>query len=169
MSDSVKGKMEHVLLAMQLSRWDEALKWINDILEDYTNHNYEVSPSGLEFLKYKFNICLQLKNMVELEKTCNQIIQIDPGDAKVWFTRGIAYLQFKNVLWAKTSFEKATELDPGNTAAWLNLGALHADAGELTEAITCFDKVLEIDPSNEHVIEARNRVMAAAEEQGIQL
>ena len=161
--------MQEVIFDMQQSRFQDALKVINEVLTIYTNINDEVDPEALEILKYKVNICVHLKNAQELANTLDKIVVLSPTDAKAWLDRGIAYLQLKNVPWAKGSLTKATELDPGNAAAWLNLGVVMADTGELAEAINCFDKVLEIDPGNQRVIQAKQKVVEAARQQGIEL
>ena len=74
--------------------------------------------------------------------------QLNPTEAGVANTLGIALLKTGKAAEAVNEYEKAVRLDPEFVEAYDNLGNALAQLGKGAEAIANFEKAVELDPSN---------------------
>ena len=157
-----------------LGKFDEALKLVNQALQEKcTDLHGNLDPHSINILRYKVNVLERMKTpeaIAELVKTCDKILEFYSGDSTAWNARGMAFLAMNNIDEAKASFKKATEMMQSNFAAWQNLGVVLSATGEYAEAIACFNRILEYsNPSDARAIEAKNRAIEAAKQNGIEL
>ncbi len=79
---------------------------------------------------------------------CNQAIELDPGNAEYYNSRGVTLHEMGRYSKALADKEKAIGLDPGNARYYNSRGVtLHA-MGRYDEALADKDKAIELDPDN---------------------
>ncbi len=88
-------------------------------------------------------------------------LEIQPGNAALWCTRGIAHRLALSYDLALADYEHARQLDPKDVRTLGNLGEWHLARNAFAEALTWLDTALALDP---HYYEVRvNRVAALTE------
>jgi tetratricopeptide (TPR) repeat protein len=76
----------------------------------------------------------------------NKAIEINPGYAQSYFTRGGHYVQKGQYDKAISDFNKVIEINPKYATAYTNRGAVYVGKGQYDKAISDFNKAIEINP-----------------------
>ena len=80
--------------------------------------------------------------------TINRAIELEPEDAKAYYSRGNAYEEKGDYDQAIADYDKTIELDPEHVTAYNNRGATyHYNKGEVDRAIQDYDKAINLEPS----------------------
>ena len=78
----------------------------------------------------------------------DRAIQLNPGDAKAHYNRGVAYNGLKQYRRAIADFHRVIELGPGDAKAHYNRGVAYNGLKQYRRAITDFDRAVELDPGD---------------------
>jgi tetratricopeptide (TPR) repeat protein len=78
----------------------------------------------------------------------NQILEIDPGNAKANYNLGNTYADKGMFDEAISAYKKAVEKDTGLIDAYFNLSMLYLDMGLIDEAITLCKQAVEANPND---------------------
>ena len=79
-------------------------------------------------------------------KDYDKLIELDPKNAVVYFSRGTAYGRLGNDQQAIKDFDKSIELDPKNAVVYSDRGYTYFRLGNDQQAIKDYDKAIELDP-----------------------
>ncbi len=79
-----------------------------------------------------------------------QALDIDPGNAELWFNLGYVLQQRNADEDAIRCFERAVALRRGLDRAWFGLGLIHRRRGEHDKAVRAFRVAAELQPMNPH-------------------
>jgi len=96
--------------------------------------------------------------LAEAVETYNQILQIDPNRASVYYDRGVAYDALQNYEASFQDYSKTIELDRGFYRAYNNRAVLQSRRGEFAAAVADCNETLLLNP--EDALAYRNRGFA---------
>jgi tetratricopeptide (TPR) repeat protein len=88
----------------------------------------------------------------------SEAIRLDPKNARVFLSRGVAYERKGDADRAVADYSDAIRLDPKNALALLNRGIAYGKKGDADRAIADFNEAIRLDPKN--VIAFNNRGFA---------
>jgi tetratricopeptide (TPR) repeat protein len=74
-----------------------------------------------------------------------QVKLLEPGDAPLYYNRGVARYDLHEWEGALADFDEALKLNPRYVLAWIKRGNLRSQQGAYTEAIADFDQALRLD------------------------
>lgn len=98
----------------------------------------------------------QKKDWVNLDKTCNDAMELFPNQAIIYLFKGGAEMQNKELEKAVKSFSRGEKMSGDNDkvrAQFLaNLGDVYHELGKVTESDTAYDRSLKLDPENSYVL-----------------
>ena len=80
------------------------------------------------------------------EKTCRQILQVEPQHADAWHLLGLIALQVGNHLAAVDSINRALKTNPAAPEYHCNLGNVLQAQGQLDQAVVCYRQALALKP-----------------------
>lgn len=84
----------------------------------------------------------------QARKIYNEILLIDPNNARAYNKLGVISVCEENLEQAKTYFIKALELNPKLSSASSNLGNIYFETGDFEKAKDCYEKAIALDPDN---------------------
>ena len=79
-----------------------------------------------------------------------QVLQITPDDADIWFNLGYVRQQQNDDAGAIDCFERAVALKRSLDRAWFGMGLSHRKRGDTEKAIAAFKVAAELQPMNPH-------------------
>jgi len=119
----------------EIAAYNKTIRDLSDI--DWEERAYALSLSAISRNKQK-----------EVINTFNEVIKLNPQNAKAYYYRGLAYANIGNNQQAITDYNKAIEIDPKYIAAYGDRGNTYADLGNYRQAIKDNNKIIELDPRN---------------------
>lgn len=87
-----------------------------------------------------------------------------PGDAFLYYSRGLAKTEMEKYEDAIADYNEAIRLNPGDTSAYYQRGLANAQLEQYDAAIADYDKAIRLDPNDEFVHNQRE-LMKAQQEQ----
>lgn len=87
------------------------------------------------------NTYFNLRNFIESEKLCRDIITIDPGFSRAYILLGKIFLNQQRYTESKSHFQKALELEPLNQALKKMMAEVLIRSGDLGEAKSLLKKI----------------------------
>lgn len=135
---------EAVMVLMELGRYQEALKRINQII---STHNCPINS-----VLTRSSIQIQLQNFPEAENDCNWVIDHDydgTASAGAVNNRGLARLGMKNLEAALADFELALLLDSRLTITQAHIAGCWLRQGDFKNTVQLCDRILKKDPDCE--------------------
>ncbi len=81
-------------------------------------------------------------------KAIEKAIELEPGDSKAWYNKGVVLRDLGRHELALKSIEKAIELESGDSKAWYNKGIVLHDLGRDDEALKSIEKAIELEPND---------------------
>jgi len=102
-------------------------------------------------------------------ETANEVVRLDPDNAKNHFQLGLEYWLSKNLDGAIHQFQEVVRMAPGNAHAFWNLGLLYDEKNQGPEAIANIKKAESIYAKynySTYVEEARKRLRSYSEKYG---
>jgi lipoprotein NlpI len=81
-------------------------------------------------------------------KGCTELMRNGPGEASVYYNRGMAYLHMEDLDRAISDFTKTIEIDPRHADAFTGRGLAFRSKGALDRAIADHTKAIEIYPQH---------------------
>ena len=76
----------------------------------------------------------------------DKAIQIEPDNAKAWFSKGAALMNLQRYEEAFTSYDRATQIKLDFSEAWFGKGAASAKLQRYEEAIASYEQATQIKP-----------------------
>lgn len=86
-------------------------------------------------------------------------INENPGNATLWYGRGLILHQWGEDEEALKSFEKATAIDPLHAQSWVYMGFSLNKHGRYREALGCFDRAIKLAAGNAPVWIGNQRLL----------
>lgn len=90
----------------------------------------------------------EMGNYDAAKEMYEKVLQIDPKDARGYYSLAIAYDNEKNYIKAIKYYKKAIELDPYYDKAYFFLANAYDELGEKKKAIKFYHKVIELSPED---------------------
>ena len=81
----------------------------------------------------------------------DEVIRLDPEDAKAYYNRGLAYANLGQYDQAIQDYDEAIQLDPEDAKAYVNRGIAYANLGDFEQAIHDLETALELAPNAPYV------------------
>jgi len=98
----------------------------------------------------------QKRDWINLDKTCNNAMELFPNQAIIYLFKGGAEMQNKELEKAVKSFSRGEKMSGDNDkvrAQFLaNLGDVYHELGKVTESDTAYDRSLKLDAENSYVL-----------------
>ncbi|NLU10420.1 MAG: tetratricopeptide repeat protein [Tepidanaerobacter acetatoxydans] len=91
---------------------------------------------------------MELGEYQQARKIYNEILLIDPNNARAYNKLGVISAREENLEQAKIYFIKALELNPKLSSASSNLGNIYFETGDFEKAKDCYEKAIALDPDN---------------------
>lgn len=76
----------------------------------------------------------------------DQAIQMEPDNARAWFSRGAALAKLQQFETALESYDRATQIKPDFAEAWFGKGFVLAKLQQLDEAIGSYESAIALKP-----------------------
>jgi len=153
---------EHIL------RWDQrnamayaGIGKIHWLREDYTSAEYfllravGVEPNNVQFLLLLGRTMIKNKNYQKADEFLFLAKEIDPGQASIYFYRGIAQAHLGDVLGTATQFNAYLRYSPDNLIAHYNRGFAYLQMGLTEWALGDFELVLKEKPDHYEALARR--------------
>jgi tetratricopeptide (TPR) repeat protein len=86
----------------------------------------------------------QAGELEQAEQVFQQVLRIDPSEARAWFMLGTLYQGRKQTGEAERCFRQAVRLKPGEAEGYYSLGSALLQQGKQEEAATVYEKCLAI-------------------------
>ena len=93
-------------------------------------------------------------------KDLERAIELRPGSAGLYFTRGVTYFLSQQFEPAVKDFDKYIRQEPKDPSAYLNRGASYLFLGDTLKAMTDYDKAIKIDRFEPEGYIRRGRLLA---------
>ena len=98
----------------------------------------------------------QKKDWINLDKTCNDAMELFPNQSLIYLFKGGAEVQNKEYEKALKSFSRGEKMSGDNDkvrAQFLaNLGDVYHNLNKVTESDSAYDRSLKLDPENSYVL-----------------
>jgi len=132
-------------------------------LDTQNDKALEAYLKSLELSKDVFQVWQQVmvlyntkRDWVNLEKTCNDAMELFPNQSVIYLFKGGAEMQNKEYEKALKSFSKGEKMSGDNTkvrAQFLaNMGDVYHSLNRLEESDSAYDRSLKLDPENSYVL-----------------
>jgi tetratricopeptide (TPR) repeat protein len=76
----------------------------------------------------------------------NEVIKLNPHDAKTWLSKGIVLEKLGRDEEAEMTYDEAIKLDPQNAIAWYDKGVRLGKLGRDEEALAAYDEAIKLEP-----------------------
>ncbi|MCK4780662.1 MAG: tetratricopeptide repeat protein [Candidatus Lokiarchaeota archaeon] len=158
-SKTTKILLEEVRRLKSQEKYEEALKILEDLHENYPNSE-EIKKILIDTL-FDYGGYLNDYYTMEFEKakqSFERITILSPKNYRAHYNLGIAYFNLGQMDNAKNSFEKALTIKPDYKYCLYNLGLIYEDLEQYEEALNYYEQALEIDSNFTYAITARSQV-----------
>ncbi len=128
----------HALASLQ--QWDEAAK-VYKHLVSFKSDSYQILSNYSQVLR-----CLG-----EFEQALQQAdkaILLSPGDATLWYRKGVLLGDMHNLEQAVTTYQMALRLQSDYQSVLNNLCIVYTKLNQLASALECVDKLLALSPGS---------------------
>lgn len=147
---------------LQLSRYEEAMELVSDILDNEENEDFHTTLADLGFLYIEADCFTEAITFFE------QSLNIDPENLEVLSDLSYAYETLGNFEKAIDATNRILDIDAYSYDAWVNLGKLYSLKEEYAKAVDAFDFALTINDNDINIIKLKahclslsNRAMEA--------
>jgi tetratricopeptide (TPR) repeat protein len=107
----------------------------------------EYQRQNVENILERATIAYDNKNYKEAIALYDQVIALDPNNARAYNNRGIAYANLSNYEKAITDYTEAIKLDPNYAEAYNNRGDAYYYLNNYKQAIADYTQAIKIDPN----------------------
>ena len=93
----------------------------------------------------------------------SQVIELDPGDTRVRYNRGLAHAELGRYDEALEDFNAIIDDDPDNAAAYMASAYAHTMLGRHQDVVRDYDRLVELLPDDLSIREERRQALERAE------
>ncbi|NVM37801.1 MAG: tetratricopeptide repeat protein [Candidatus Lokiarchaeota archaeon] len=158
-SNNTKNLLEEAKILKNREKYEEALKILETLYENYPNSK-EIKSTLIDTL-FDYGGYLNDYYTMGYEKAkqlFERITILSPKDYRAHYNLGIAYFNLGQMDNAKNSFEKALTIKPDYKYCFYNLGLIYEDLEQYEEALNYYEQALEIDSNFTYALTARSQV-----------
>jgi tetratricopeptide (TPR) repeat protein len=136
-----------------LGRWSLSSTVLTDAVDVIGAARVEASP----LLQDRAWVNLRVGRLTAAERDLDAAAELEPGNARVYLTRGMIHDHAGREDKAIRDFSRAIDLRPGYFAALSRRGAVYFALGRYDEALADLDAALNMTPGNAHARWLRGR------------
>jgi serine/threonine protein kinase/Flp pilus assembly protein TadD len=126
--------------------WRESQPPLYDDAIRFYSINLALQPHHAAVHGTVAQIWLEKEAVNEAIAEYSRVIDLTPGDAWAWRSRGWAYSKFRQYDKAIPDLSKAIELMPNDACAWNNRGFAHHQLRQYGKAVADYSKAIELKP-----------------------
>lgn len=108
-------------------------------------------PQSIKWISLaRFNagyLSAKLEKYEESLKDYNEVIRLNPKDARAYNNRGNTKSDLGHLKEALSDYDRAIQLNPNSSAAYNNRGVANRRLGYVKEALSDYDEALRLDPN----------------------
>jgi tetratricopeptide (TPR) repeat protein len=112
---------------------------------DQYSKAFEFEPDNLNYIRYRAECYLDLKEYHHAIMDCTYAIALAPEDYTLYDLRGKAYYSLREYEKARTDGEKYIQLNPDSPYGHFILGIIDYETMEMNKALRRFERTLELD------------------------
>ena len=126
-------------ILLELKRFEEVTVILKDLKAAY--------PNDKDVLILDMSFCELIKDHFQVVDKAQQVLKMEPENARVWNSLGSAYFQLDSVEKAMSSYRKAVELDSAHPEYQNNIGLTYASMGDKEKAEQRYRQSLSLSPT----------------------
>ncbi len=133
-----------------------------NLASDNLQRAFLIDPTNADIFGNRASILIQQSRPDDAIAQCNRAMALGGGLryqlARIYFSRGTAYLLKNSLDSALTDLSSALSLDPNHETAYFNRGLIYGRRGESQRALDDYSRCLTLNPSNAKALNNRGAI-----------